>query len=152
MRNKKEGVSPVIAVILMVAITVVLAAVLYTMVIAMLPKDGDGLIMIGASKSEATDGWVINIDNGKFEVGSDTNAYVEDGTGAKAAGGVITKIGITNHTYPAGSDWEIRWNDNNEDGEMNAGDTLFIQDPGHLFTGYNFKMVKGSSSAVDIEL
>ncbi len=38
MWKKKEGVSPVIAVILMVAITVVLAAVLYVMVSGMMPR------------------------------------------------------------------------------------------------------------------
>ncbi|UCD91617.1 MAG: type IV pilin N-terminal domain-containing protein [Methanobacteriota archaeon] len=40
-RKGEEGVSPVIATILMVAITVVLAAVLYIMVIGLAPPPGD---------------------------------------------------------------------------------------------------------------
>ncbi len=155
MRNvnrKKEGVSPVIAVILMVAITVVLAAVLYVMVINILPDDPEGITVVAASKSQITNGWRINIDNGKFDVASDTDAYVEDNSASRAVGGRITTAGITNDTYPAGPEWVVVWNDNNGDGSMNAGDTLFIRDVDHTYAGYRFKLVKGSSSPIDIEL
>jgi flagellin-like protein len=50
MRKKNEAVSPVIATILMVAITVVLAAVLYVMVIGMTPPLIDDL-PLGLSQS-----------------------------------------------------------------------------------------------------
>ena len=46
-KDNKEGVSPVIATILMVAITVVLAAVLYVMVSDFM-DDGDGAPLAGS--------------------------------------------------------------------------------------------------------
>jgi len=67
MRKKKDAVSPVIATILMVAITVVLAAVLYVMVMgfggdttstptASLTKDGNHLVLSISESEKISDG------------------------------------------------------------------------------------------------
>jgi len=61
-RKDGDGVSPVIATILMVAITVVLAAVLYVMVLG-IGGPGDTGVNIGVNKSSSGDGvyWIITV-------------------------------------------------------------------------------------------
>src|SRR3989442_5495400 len=62
-RSDREGVSPVIATILLVAITVVLAAVLYVMVSGLLTPVGNGPQIIGVVLSKTGDGknWSLEI-------------------------------------------------------------------------------------------
>jgi len=58
-RKDERGVSPVIATILMVAITVVLAAVLYVMVTGLLSGPGTGPQAMGVSVTSNSVNWVI---------------------------------------------------------------------------------------------
>ncbi len=60
-RKDEQAVSPVIATILMVAITVVLAAVLYVMVSGLITGPGNAPKQIGATMTRSGDGtnWVI---------------------------------------------------------------------------------------------
>jgi len=62
-RCDREGVSPVIATILLVAITVVLAAVLYVMVSGLLTPVGNGPQIMGVVLSKTGDGknWSLEI-------------------------------------------------------------------------------------------
>ena len=62
-RKDQEAVSPVIATILMVAITVVLAAVLYVMVSGLLSGPGAGPRSLGINKETSGDGskWELTI-------------------------------------------------------------------------------------------
>ena len=62
-RNDRQGVSPVIATILLVAITVVLAAVLYVMVSGLLTPVGNGPQIMGVALSKTGDGknWSLEI-------------------------------------------------------------------------------------------
>jgi len=58
-RKDQEAVSPVIATILMVAITVVLAAVLYVMVSGLLSGPGSTARAIGVSKTTTGGNWTL---------------------------------------------------------------------------------------------
>src|SRR5437899_11731715 len=62
-RYDRQGVSPVIATILLVAITVVLAAVLYVMVSGLLTPVGNGPQIMGVVLSKTGDGknWSLEI-------------------------------------------------------------------------------------------
>jgi len=62
-RHDRKGVSPVIATILLVAITVVLAAVLYVMVSGLLTPVGNGPQIMGVVLSKTGDGknWSLEI-------------------------------------------------------------------------------------------
>jgi len=62
-RCDREGISPVIATILLVAITVVLAAVLYVMVSGLLTPVGNGPQIMGVVLSKTGDGknWSLEI-------------------------------------------------------------------------------------------
>ena len=62
-RKDEEAVSPVIATILMVAITVVLAAVLYVMVSGLLVGPGGGPQTIGVNRQDTSSNWVLQISN-----------------------------------------------------------------------------------------
>jgi len=64
-RKDEQAVSPVIATILMVAITVVLAAVLYVMVTGLLSGPGTGPQAMGVTVTRSADGtnWVILVGN-----------------------------------------------------------------------------------------
>jgi flagellin-like protein len=83
--RSEEGVSPVIATILMVAITVVLAAVLYVMVIGMTPG-GDGTPPPGSVT---------------FDVESSTSVRVNFGTFSPAPPPMAIKVIITNNSDAA---------------------------------------------------
>ncbi len=62
-RKDEEAVSPVIATILMVAITVVLAAVLYVMVSGLITGPGSTPTAMGVSTQPSSDGtnWIMTI-------------------------------------------------------------------------------------------
>src|SRR5205807_402478 len=60
-RKDEAAVSPVIATILMVAITVVLAAVLYVMVSGLLVGPGGGPQTIGVNRQDTSTNWVLQI-------------------------------------------------------------------------------------------
>jgi flagellin-like protein len=62
-RNDGAGVSPVIATILLVAITVVLAAVLYVMISGLFTPIGNGPQIMGVAVSKTADGknWTLEI-------------------------------------------------------------------------------------------
>jgi len=61
-RKDENAVSPVIATILMVAITVVLAAVLYVMVSGLLTGPGNAPQLIGVSRDDTGSNYVLRID------------------------------------------------------------------------------------------
>jgi len=63
LKRDEEGVSPVIATILMVAITVVLAAVLYVMVSGLINPTGGGGVSMGVTPGRTVDGsnWTLTI-------------------------------------------------------------------------------------------
>jgi len=84
-RKDEKGVSPVIATILMVAITVVLAAVLYVMVTGLLTGPGGGPQAIGVAVSRTSDGtnWqllVTSTPSGKAYTTTTLTLIKQDGT------------------------------------------------------------------------
>ncbi len=123
--------SPVIATILMVAITVVLAAVLYVMVSGLVGNPGQTPRAIGVAVSKTGDGsnWALTLSDVQvskapsaiyltvfaadgsvsltrtaFASLSGNETYVQVGSGNVAAG---DKILLDVTTYPAGSEFQI---------------------------------------------
>ena len=134
--RKDEGaVSPVIATILMVAITVVLAAVLYVMVSGLLSPTGSGPRAIGVAPSRSGDGtnWTLtftSVPSGLTTAG--TKLTIITGGGVNALGstafsalvygtnkaayvqaivgtsvGVGDRVLISTTTYPTGYTYQI---------------------------------------------
>jgi len=132
--EKKEAVSPVIAVILMVAITVVLAAVLFVMVQQYTEDQPGGLEAMTFSVSQTQAGWLVKITAGSIDNTTAVSIYVlNTDTGMQA-----TDL-----------DWEggnITSNDIDENNEYNSGDTFVIADTTHAFDGYKFVIATGDNT------
>jgi archaeal type IV pilus assembly protein PilA len=101
-RKDEKAVSPVIATILMVAITVVLAAVLYVMVSGLITGPGSTPKAIGVSVTRSSDGtnWVILFTSVPSGLGVNTTALtLISGSGSTLFGpknlGTI-EVGTTN--------------------------------------------------------
>ncbi|MGC8912947.1 MAG: archaellin/type IV pilin N-terminal domain-containing protein [Thermoplasmata archaeon] len=131
--KNKKGVSPVIATILMVAITVVLAAVLYVMVMGMIspttaPSQPLGLVAEYKTAQKA----IITVSSAPTGAVYDgaTIVLLNETTGVPTAIGsvVIYKGGkeVINKTFPAGSPAKLIDTDRNP---IAAGDYIVITLP-----------------------
>ncbi len=130
--KKQEAVSPVIATILMVAITVVLAATLYMM----LPgaDEGDTTAAMSGRVRRVTDGWLVEIDGG--------NVRYNDGEGFilyNVDTGVSESMDEADPTDPV--DGEYIFNDNDENERVNSGDSILIYDADKTYEDeYQFRI------------
>ncbi len=141
-RKKEEGVSPVIATILMVAITVVLAATLYLM----LPKSGTGgttpPIKFVATKTGTTN-WTLEVSANdlrpidlKYAIQKSDGSYIVSGVQFPATSGTADTNGVT-------------WYDANGDSKVNTGDTIAINNSG-VASGDTFKITAGATGSIDL--
>jgi flagellin-like protein len=126
--RNEEGVSPVIAVILMVAITVVLAAVLYVMVSGMMT--GTTTAPTGAlSFSENTPGnytgGLITLSD-KVKI-TDASVTIIDVSTSLSASQDPLQDGVA---LQAGSGLRLTYSDTNGNQELDAGDVWTIQNGG----------------------
>ena len=132
-RNEETGVSPVIATILMVAITVVLAAVLYVMVSGFLApiESNTPLVTLDPTVTLSSGNATIEVTDSRpphppssFRV----NLQVEGQTGAAVAmpttsGGVVSVV-------VAGTTYRISWTDLGGEGTVNDGDRFGVAGDG----------------------
>ena len=149
-----EGVSPVIAVILMVAITVVLAAVLYVWAASFL-EQGESAPIATFFVQEGSDG-IYHVDVIKVSKQEDLagfSFYLKDETGSTYVGQghgfgeiAMQTIGGEHHginmAYEGGdadlesraanvsgddgTDFPVHFNDNDRDGKLSAGDRFHV--------------------------
>ena len=160
-----EGVSPVIAVILMVAITVVLAAVLYVWAASFLEQgDTSPFAQFTSSKNSGGDYYVTVV---KVSTKYDLEAFsyfLKDGTGTTSEFGEIAMQNISgnvvgidvSYNYKCGQDdtcdadlsarehavdgddgdiYAVTFNDNDRDGKLSAGDKFTARGSGHSSDG-----------------
>ena len=154
-----EGVSPVIAVILMVAITVVLAAVLYVWAASFLEQGESAPIGTFYTTKDAGNNYYVEVIKvSKQEDLLGFSFFLKDGTGSTYVGGNGfgevamqfqggEEMGIdksyngddsqlqsraTNVSNDDGSQFPVHFNDNDRDGKLSAGDqfTVFGGDTG----------------------
>ena len=161
--KNNEGVSPVIAVILMVAITVVLAAVLYVWAASFL-EQGESAPIATFFVQEGSDG-VYHIDVIKVNEQrplEDYSFYLKDTTGSTYVGsghgfGEVAmqiiggeehgidmayngdddqlKSRATNVSEDDGTDFPVHFNDNDRDGKLSAGDQFLVYGSGNAAEG-----------------
>ncbi|HKZ64480.1 MAG TPA: type IV pilin [Thermoplasmata archaeon] len=122
MRRKDEGgVSPVIATILMVAITVVLAAVLYVMVSSFIGDGGDRKPIVSTAAGECGTDWCegsIAGTNGNHALARYKITVLADGVQAIAPTPLAAGLNVS------GGGLTLRYTDLGADGILNAGDTI----------------------------
>ena len=154
-----EGVSPVIAVILMVAITVVLAAVLYVWAASFL-EQGESAPIATFFVQEGSDG-IYHVDVIKVSKQEDLagfSFYLKDGSGSTYTGSANTGFGevamqfkdgkdtgidmsyggddeqlksrATNVSNDDGSVYPVHFSDNDRDGKLSAGDQFMVYGQG----------------------
>ena len=158
-----EGVSPVIAVILMVAITVVLAAVLYVWAASFL-EQGESAPIATFFVQEGSDG-VYHVDVIKVSKQEDLagfSFYLKDETGSTYVGqghgfgeiamqivggeehGIDTAYGgddeqlqrrAANVNDDDGSEYPVHFSDNDGDSKLSAGDQFLVYGSGNAASG-----------------
>ena len=158
-----EGVSPVIAVILMVAITVVLAAVLYVWAASFL-EQGESAPIATFFVQEGSDG-VYHVDVIKVSKQEDLagfSFYLKDETGSTYVGAghgfgevAMQIVGGEEHGIDTaydggdqqlenrrdnisaddGTDYPVSFNDNDRDGKLSAGDQFMVYGNGNAANG-----------------
>ena len=158
-----EGVSPVIAVILMVAITVVLAAVLYVWAASFL-EQGESAPIATFFVQEGSDG-IYHVDVIKVSKQEDLagfSFYLKDETGSTYVGGghgfgeiAMQIVGGEEHGIDTaynggdeqlenrrdnvsaddGTDFPVSFNDNDRDGKLSAGDQFMVYGSGNAASG-----------------
>jgi flagellin-like protein len=158
-----EGVSPVIAVILMVAITVVLAAVLYVWAASFL-EQGESAPIATFFVQEGSDG-IYHVDVIKVSKQENLAAfsfYLKDDTGSTYVGSghgfgevAMQIIGGEEHGIDMayngddpqldrraanvsdddGSEYPVHFNDNDRDGKLSAGDQFLVYGSGNAAEG-----------------
>ena len=158
-----EGVSPVIAVILMVAITVVLAAVLYVWAASFLDGSGESSPIATFFVEESSSG-VYHVEVIKVSKQEDLagfSFFLKDGSGSTYVGGngfgevAMQIVGGEEHgidtSYQGddaqlesrkdnvsaddGSDYPVHFSDNDRDEKLSAGDQFMVYGQGNTANG-----------------
>ena len=157
-----EGVSPVIAVILMVAITVVLAAVLYVWAASFLEQgESAPIATFTVETSSGGEYYIKVIKVSKQEDLAGFSYFLKDDTGSTYVGGngfgeiALQMIAGEEHgverTYSGddaqlesrannvtnddGSGFPVQFNDNDRDGKLSAGDQFTVKGTGNNANG-----------------
>ena len=152
-RKKEEGVSPVIATILMVAITVVLAATLYLMVGNMNqsstttpPIQFANTQKIAKNNTSAT--WTTSISSQALNP-TDLKFAIKKADGTYLATGVDFPTATA--TAASGTGYSVTWYDANGDGKVDTGDTVTIYvSEGTLQSSYTFEVVAGATGSASL--
>jgi len=151
-RKRDEAVSPVIATILMVAITVVLAGVL-VVYLQTLPQGGGSVeTQLGVRVEKAPNGidWIVSITTGSQKVGEIRVQIVNPATGAKT-------VNVALNVAPADVHFTFNNNDVASEGvgnaKINAGDSIMLKGAipvppaaANIQMGYTFSLLKGENT------
>lgn len=157
-RKNDKAVSPVIATILMVAITVVLAGVL-VVYLQTLPQGGGGAenpVGLSVAKNSAGD-WLITVSSGGGQALTAVNIQITDpNSGAIVACTLAGPPATYNFALGPAANWGATpvgvYNDNNGNSKIDAGDSILLYnlDAGHLdgknLAGMKVQLLKGENS------
>jgi flagellin-like protein len=142
-KEEEEGVSPVIATILMVAITVVLAATLYLMVGNMGGQQNVTPPIQFNPKKTGTTNWSLDVSANslrpidlKYAIQKADGSYIVTGAQFPTTSGSQDANGVT-------------WYDGNQDGKVDTGDTISINNSG-VSSGDTFKITAGATGSVTL--
>jgi len=131
-RAEEEAVSPVIATILLVAITVVLAAILYFLALGMLPHSSSGaLVSLNVASTPEGNNYTIEVIavTETFFI-SDARVMIKDTNGGLYFSGTLSAMNGTwlNNT---------RYNDVNGDGQVSPADYFQLKrGTGYFVSGW----------------
>ena len=142
LRKNEEAVSPVIAVILMVAITVVLAAVLYNWAMQFMQTDKQTPRAGAVTEPHAVGFKMKIVDIDKEIAVTAVEYYLKDAGGVAVPG----EQGSVEDIYGLKIEDEgvtIAFDDADRDGKLSSGDTFFVKDLDHggvAASGYSLRI------------
>ncbi len=141
-RKDQEGVSPVIATILMVAITVVLAAVLYAVVTSIVPPEPD-THMIGLVKYDRGKNWELSVSRVSSNLPlTQATLTIKDGDGLIK--GQMAAVPFSKLTTDHWDTYKVLYQKlNATDVYVEAGASLLI-DKATYDTDYRYEIMDGS--------
>ncbi|MEM4729546.1 MAG: type IV pilin N-terminal domain-containing protein [Thermoplasmata archaeon] len=144
--KKDEAVSPVIATILMVAITVVLAGVLVVYLQSLPSGGGEVETALGVRVTKTTGGdWIIEITSGSKAASTVTVQCIDPSTGKKVFAEALTDLEQNDNNENA------QWNDNNGNNKLDAGDTILIKASGDAEAGHKIQFLVGGNIVATIK-
>ncbi len=159
--EKGDAVSAVIGVILMVAITVAIAATVYVYVSGMLSPVPTAAPNITGTVKTADDNISITLSGEYVEITdcritvTDVNNSVCSVNEPDPSWAYDLDAGATNITGTLGSSCKLTWIDSSGDGNIGGGDIIKVQDPNGLDSGtWYVKVIQVSSGkpALDSEV
>jgi flagellin-like protein len=132
-RKDEQAVSPVIATILMVAITVVLAAVLYVMVSGLIsgPSTQKPFVTFGSTTKVNSLTWTFSVASASPAV-APSNYKINFGIGTATGAAVNMGTSAVNTTVTTGgspANVGVKWTDLGGENTLNAGDQFTIAFP-----------------------
>ena len=142
--KNKEAVSPVIGVILMVAITVILAAVIYVWVSGFIGGGAKQAPVMGAtcSGSSGTYTYRVTIQQSTPSISvKGVNYYIMTGDDVVVADGIVADI----YSKNVGG---IKFHDNNVDGRISVNDMFLIESS---FAGYTLVLKSTTPDAIILD-
>lgn len=143
-RTDEEGVSPVIATILMVAITVVLAAVLYVMVSGLISSPGQTPTAWGVNIGSSTDGtnWTVSFTSVPASTLQSTTFITVSGAGGAA---IVSNVALSSVSAAPGHTLSNMYYNNAASATLvGAGTTLLLKVSAYP-SGSTIQIVSGTS-------
>lgn len=128
-RKDQEAVSPVIATILMVAITVVLAAVLYVMVAGLIGGGGTSrpAVTLDSARSTGTNSWKVAIADASQTVSLGSYKAMLQRTTSGTTTTLVSATTVVNGAIGSSGSVFLNYTDLTGDGKLNGGDYFTVQ-------------------------
>lgn len=147
----KEAVSPVIGVILMVAITVVLAAILYVWVVGMMTTGEKNPPAIGGTVTSDPDGWRIDITRAEPA----ETVLAIDYVLSDINGNLLGNANLGEDAYYNFDENGVKFVDSIADCKIGGGDSIVVKDTdsGGLATnGATLRLIFNDKTATEFRL
>lgn len=132
-RRNRKAVSPIVAEVLMVSITIILAGSLIYYLSSSQNQNQNVAVPIGATLEKLPNGnWTLSVVNGKTLASNARLTIKDPATGAATVSNPITD-----------QSWYFFYNDNNANNFLDAGDVILLnQTAGVIESGWKVEIVK----------
>lgn len=129
----RQAVSPIVAEVLMVSITIVLAGTLIIYITSTQNQTEPAAVPIGATLEKMSDGnWTLAIVNGRTMASNARLTIKNPSTGVATVSSCVTE-----------QSWYFMYSDNNANSNLDAGDVILLnQTAGVIQSGWHLEIVK----------
>jgi len=131
----------VVVVVLVIVLPIVIAGVLMVY-LQTIPVDGGHVETTMGLRVEKlqSGGWLVSVTSGSKTASGVTLQVINPSTGAPTLNKVVASLA------PSYNDSDARYNDNNGNNRLDAGDTIQLKSSGgHIYAGYKVQLLVGDS-------